>query len=437
MESIPDFPASAAPTAAPGQAEIQIARGEKIAVVDFRGSGLPDGVVAGLTDLVVMELQHMNVWEIVSRNSIRALLKVEEQKQLLGCDEASCYRDFSRLMDVRFIVAGTVSKTGNLHVLNLELIDAHAPAVLDRVSQRLAGDQDDLSGAIRSAVHALMAAPLQAAGGKGDSLSGDLLNAMKLARRPKRFNLNIGPVLEIPFLESRDDAKILPVYPLFLRASVEASLTVAPWLQVFTSTGFSWALSRNNFQQTQLAFTVVDVKGGGSQTGYTSITTELDYSAWRLPFVLGAKLRPSQGTFLPWMGAGAGVSLMHFAPERGFTTVRDFEASGGNQEKSGVRTEMEPVPHDALNVMYLDMTAGVGFDYLISDLIGLSVDMRWLGLQHIRGKRDILMSGPSQSVEGTNERGERSVLVGRAGDIQTVPRFAHYLTIGASFIIHF
>jgi len=138
---------------------------QKIAVLELSARGLPPNVAQSITDLISREVDRTGLFETISMDDIRAMLQHEQDKLSLGCDDASCLAEIGGALGVELILAGSVGKIGQTHVISLKLIDVRRAAVLNREERTVRGQVDDLITASRAAVNVLLRPLLRAAEG--------------------------------------------------------------------------------------------------------------------------------------------------------------------------------------------------------------------------------------------------------------------------------
>jgi TolB-like protein len=110
----------------------------KLAVLDLSAAGASADLAASLTTAVASELDRLEVFSIISRQEIRAMLSYEAQKQALGCDAgSSCLAEIGGALGVRYLVSGTIGKVGDAYAFNLVLTDIDTAKVESRVSENV------------------------------------------------------------------------------------------------------------------------------------------------------------------------------------------------------------------------------------------------------------------------------------------------------------
>ena len=114
---------------------------EKIAVVEFVGSGVDPVTAKIITERFSSELSKTNRFDIVEREMMTKIL--EEQKfQSSGCVAAECAVEIGQMIGVSQIVAGSVSKIESFYSLNVRLIDVATGKILYQ-------DMDDFDGSVK------------------------------------------------------------------------------------------------------------------------------------------------------------------------------------------------------------------------------------------------------------------------------------------------
>ena len=136
----------------------------KIAVVGLRATGVAAELAENLSSVLASELSSLGLFEVVSRDDIKAMLQFEEEKRLLGCEDASCIAEIGGALGVDRIVVGSLGKVGSQVLLDVRLMNIKRAEVESRVSRQLEGEAG-LVEAVRSAARELVGKILQAEAG--------------------------------------------------------------------------------------------------------------------------------------------------------------------------------------------------------------------------------------------------------------------------------
>jgi hypothetical protein len=130
-------------------------RAPSFAVLDLVAAGVPPESVATLGAIVAEELVAIRGARVVGRDDIRAMLALEANKQLAGCDDVSCLAEIGGALGVDYLVAGSVGMIGEVYVVGLRLIEPQRASVASRVSESFTGRPEQLVGAVRHAARRL------------------------------------------------------------------------------------------------------------------------------------------------------------------------------------------------------------------------------------------------------------------------------------------
>ncbi len=133
---------------------IDLPENPRFVVLDFRGSGLPDGMARNLTQVVATEVRRIEGAAVLSRSDVEAMLGAEELRQVLdgNCDR-SCFVRISGALDADYLVLGQVGQLEKTFVVNLTAIDQRAVAEggAHRITETYQGSADELIRATRFA----------------------------------------------------------------------------------------------------------------------------------------------------------------------------------------------------------------------------------------------------------------------------------------------
>jgi TolB-like protein len=135
------------------------AQGERvsIAVMDFSSKGgLDAGRMEALTDMLSNSIRQAGDLKVVGKSDIGAVLSLEENKKLLGCDNDSCMAELGGALGVRYLVSGNLSLFGQTYLLNLKLLDVRKVEIVRGVSRSITGTEDALVAALPEAARELV-----------------------------------------------------------------------------------------------------------------------------------------------------------------------------------------------------------------------------------------------------------------------------------------
>ena len=126
-----------------------------IAVLNLNSAGVSESISKNLTQVTSVELKRLKGATVISSDDIVAMLSLEEDKQMLGCDDASCLAEIGGALGVDKLVNGQVGLLGNSYMITLKLISPGTAQVENRVSETFVGDEATLIPAVRSAARKL------------------------------------------------------------------------------------------------------------------------------------------------------------------------------------------------------------------------------------------------------------------------------------------
>jgi hypothetical protein len=113
-------------------------RALRVAVADLQLAEVEENVGRVFTDSLLAELRKLERLSVISMDEVRAMLDLEAQKQLVGCDEEeSCLAEIAGALGADVLIIGGLARVGDQSVLSLKRIDQQRARVVEQVSQRL------------------------------------------------------------------------------------------------------------------------------------------------------------------------------------------------------------------------------------------------------------------------------------------------------------
>lgn len=411
---------------------------------DIEPKGVAPPVAAALTDLLELEIERGGLFEVVSQQDLRRLLKVNEQQMLLGLDEGWQERTaaLARQIDAPYALAASVGEVGRATVLALRLLDVERMEVVRRVNQTLVGDQTGLIGSLRAAALALN---LEQKGVAPD-LSEQLIDQLHIAEKPKTLFLALSPVYEVPMGEQRDKVGLVVMRPAYFGFRLDAELPIWKWIRVFSSLGAGFSLVAESFHETNDL--ILFYEGGQNPTDYLLQTSALsvDYDSFRIPFHAGIKAVPSSGRFLPYALIGLGISYQRFKVGSANLDLA-HEQRGDPDDPVACRPPLTPstskaneniklcildglplLPQRAISEFGIEATAALGMEWLLTHHLGLKAEIRYVFTHLLKSDADLRleMTGELSTEQG---RAEANKLMG-------IKSLHHRMVISAGLIAY-
>ncbi len=372
----------------------------RLIVLDLKANGVGEDIAKSLTDLVAMELERLDKYDIVTRDTLAAILTLEEQKQLLGVEEGDDQiGKVGQALNAPYLLKGSLGQVGSTYLINLEIINTETLRVERRSNQNLVGKSDELIGSLRSAVIAIA---LEDKGVQPD-ITQQLLRGLHISEKPKTAFFHFRTGYEINVGPTKDEDDILYFRPDYLHFIVDAEYHVLPWMGIMFSSGFATTLGSKYASQNKKKINTYTGDENGNPVPTLSVievrTTEAKFQAMKIPMDFAVKFRPPKGRFLPYFYAGLGYSYHEYSFDdmnsQWLTRTADqfdsndnptnYAACAGPYE-NGINAgncvlKLNLKPEEDKSFFALDFLTGAGFDYLLTEHIGLSVEARYT-LQH-------------------------------------------------------
>jgi hypothetical protein len=120
-----------------------------LAVMQFDGGGQVSAEqLESLSDLVANECVARGGYRVITRSDIRAMLRMEQDKMLLGCTDEACMAEIGGALGVPYMIFGTLSRMGESWLLTMRALDVTRVAVIAAVSRQVQGDLDAALAAV-------------------------------------------------------------------------------------------------------------------------------------------------------------------------------------------------------------------------------------------------------------------------------------------------
>lgn len=130
----------------------------KIAVLPTQFDKSSQGMVPKLFDeYVLAAVQNSGDYEVIGQDDIAALIGFEQQKDILGCDDASCIANIGGALGVDRVIAVKIARLDTDWVVTSKLINIRSTRVEARTSDMIEGNVKALLGAVPAIVDKLFA----------------------------------------------------------------------------------------------------------------------------------------------------------------------------------------------------------------------------------------------------------------------------------------
>lgn len=108
----------------------------QLVVPTLSTSAVEPEVAPVLTELVLEALLTRHHLPALGPADLKDMLDVEQQRQLLGCDDTRCFSELAGALGSARLVSGLIGRLGEQYVVSLKLVDLSSAQVLSRASRR-------------------------------------------------------------------------------------------------------------------------------------------------------------------------------------------------------------------------------------------------------------------------------------------------------------
>lgn len=116
-------------------------------------AGVTRGVCVAFANHLATHLRKVTNLRLSTQRDLQAVLAVERQKDLLGCDTSRCMSDIGGALGAGFVVRTTLSKLGSHYSVTVAMLDVTNAAVVAEISEVTALSDEGLLGAIEGVVN--------------------------------------------------------------------------------------------------------------------------------------------------------------------------------------------------------------------------------------------------------------------------------------------
>lgn len=134
-----------------------------LAVSDFQGRGVSAEEALTLSDRYTAEIMQTGRFQVLERSRISEIMKEHAFRQS-WCNDAACAVEIGRLIAVRKMVIGAVSRVGGIFTVNVRMVDVETGAIETNLSEDCdCGLEEVLTGVLGR-----MASKMAGTAGKGE-----------------------------------------------------------------------------------------------------------------------------------------------------------------------------------------------------------------------------------------------------------------------------
>ncbi len=114
----------------------------RLAVLDFQSNGASKFASKAVSEYISTELAKRREFTVIERSQIGEILK-EQGFQQIGCTEQECAVEVGKLLSVRKIVIGTLSKTGRTYIITVKIVNVESGKI-DFAESEVCSSEDDI-----------------------------------------------------------------------------------------------------------------------------------------------------------------------------------------------------------------------------------------------------------------------------------------------------
>jgi len=116
-----------------------------VAVMDFDAKAISASDACTVSEFVRTDMVNVAKYDIVDRKNMEVIL-AEQNFQMTGCTDSECAVKIGKMLNVKYIVLGTVSKIGDMYYIIARIVDVSTGKILSSVEKN-ANNINDLRNA--------------------------------------------------------------------------------------------------------------------------------------------------------------------------------------------------------------------------------------------------------------------------------------------------
>ncbi|MFC1611182.1 hypothetical protein ACFL6C_09495 [Myxococcota bacterium] len=126
----------------------------KMLVLELKSvRGVDPDVARLFTGLLTAQLDAVDGLKTIAPADVEAMLDVEKQKDMLGCDSAKCMAEIGGALGAELVLYGDVGQLGSQYNTNISVVDTRDSEVRARVSSLVDANEDALAQNVRVLVN--------------------------------------------------------------------------------------------------------------------------------------------------------------------------------------------------------------------------------------------------------------------------------------------
>lgn len=123
---------------------LALAASSRLAVLPVvAGQGVPPGTAAAVAEAVAGEVRRRAGVEVITQREIAAVLTLERQKAMLGCQSDACMAELGGALGCDRLVVGDLARLGESWLFSLKLVETRKARVVVQADRRLRGGTID------------------------------------------------------------------------------------------------------------------------------------------------------------------------------------------------------------------------------------------------------------------------------------------------------
>ena len=365
-----------------------------------------------LADIVANQIAQVVDYEVLTYDDLRNVVEYEALKQALGQDQSDeVLVAVSEKANAAYIVKGSLAKLGSAKSLSLTLIQTVDASVLRRINQTLYGDVAQVSASLRTASQALLSELSET---QAESISAQAFKQVYWGEKPKTWDIRIsaGPHTPMGLTQSERGAPLIRANQWKLQANVGRFVSQSVEMGLFFSVAHGSAepvlQARLGIRDETTDPTNDDPVEKKSINVLTSIPS---FSVTTFQFGPQVLLRPSTGTFLPFVAAGVGIALdkrevknvvvVDFLPALGGGNcdLQAYTVHNPEESTCEITATLEPT-QSAKWRLGGALQISVGAELVLADQVAIRVAIGY-GLQAYGSKSETVLVQAKQSYTGS------------------------------------